>query len=286
MSSFEIVTPSYRPDLELCKDLVASVQRYAPPGTRHRIIVPDRDRRLFEVVEGDNVVVSPVTTLLPRSFRKIAFRNVWVNTRAPWPPVRGWIAQQITKLAAAAASTADYVLLVDSDLAFVRPFTLDLYTDATRLDLYAKTDAVSAALPRHMVWDRVSHDLLGLPPNEAIRRPDYICWPCLWHTDTVRQLLDQVERICGMHWTSAVGRQLHFSEMVLYGVYVDSGLAGPVRRHADMHCVVHPDEIPLDRDSALAIAHSVRDDDVAVMISAKSGTTLQLRREIISVVST
>jgi hypothetical protein len=277
VQTLELVTPSYAPDRALCGDLVRSAARFAPGGTTHTVIVPPRDLALFAPLAEAGAVVRSTAAVFPRGFAKIPGANVWLSRRAPWPPVRGWIAQQIVKLAAVAASTADAVLVVDSDVEFVRPFSVADFLVDGRVPLYRLPDAVTAALPRHMVWDAVARRLLGVSASAAAQHPDYICWPCLWEPALVRAALARVEEVTGLPWAAAVGRELHFSEMVLYGVYADQ-LAGVAAHTDDMHCPSFSDESALDAAGIAAFLERVRPDDVAVMISAKSGTDLATRR--------
>lgn len=279
MTALEIITPSYAPDYELCRDLVVSIRAHGPGDVRHRIIVPDRDLALFRSLEDDRTVIQRVSDVLPRGLHRVPRLNLWLNLRAPWPPVRGWIAQQIVKLAACAASTAAHALIVDSDVVFVRGFDLDAYLVDGAAPLYRMPDAVDARLPQHLIWDDVAHRMLGVPPRTDATRPDYICWPCLWQPAIARDLLRRVEEVTGRRWWTAVGRELRFSEMVLYGVYVDTVLAPATPTTTSMHCVPHSDEVALD-DAALArFLARLTPDDLAVMISAKSGTSVGLRRE-------
>lgn len=278
-TTLEIVTPSYAPDRDLCADLVASVRRHGPEGVRHRILVPRQDLRLFaSLADGERVVVESVDAVLPPSLRRIPGQNVWINLRAPWPPVRGWIAQQLVKLAATAASTADAVLLVDSDTVFIRPFTVADYADG--LPLYRGEGAIDGRLPRHLLWDSRARSLLGLPSHPREIAHDYIGWPCLWEPEIVRGLLRRVADESGRPWATAIGTELHFSEMVLYGVYVDEviGRDRPVRHTDTMRCVAYSDEDVLDDAALRAFLGTVSADDLAVMISAKSGTSLETRR--------
>jgi hypothetical protein len=279
--TLEIITPSYAPDFELCRDLVASVRRFAPPGTVHRIIVSRADRELFAQLAGDGVVVEVVADLLPSTMRKLPFANAWVSLRRPWPPVRGWIAQQIVKLGAAARSGADRVLLVDSDIVFIRPFSADDMGGSGAIPLYRLTGAVHAGMTRHVLWDAVARDLLGLPASDDGALPDYICCPCPWSPDVVRSLLASVQEHAGMPWQIAIGRQLHFSEMVLYGVYADAFVspAEDVTVVTDMKCVNHYEETPLDGRGLSRLLESAAQTDVALMVSAKSGTALSTRRD-------
>jgi hypothetical protein len=280
MTRLEILTPSYAPDFDLCADLVASVRALAPPGTVHRIVVPTRDVEQFSALADELVTVESVTLYLPRSLLKVPMANIWVNARSPWPPTRGWIAQQLIKLAATAASSADHVLVVDSDVVFVRKFDVDEYTAGKAPVLYRVPDAVDARLPRHLVWDDVAHDLLGLARSTQPTRPDYICWPCLWDPTLVRSLLARVARVGGRPWQTVIGRQLHFSEMVLYGVYLDEIVAEEARisHVSSMRCVNYSDEETLDAAGMDRLLQQVGADDLAVMVSAKSNTSIAVRR--------
>jgi hypothetical protein len=277
VTTLELITPSYAPDRELCADLVRSVRRFAPAGTRHIVVVPEQDVPAFAALEDLGATVVSTRSVMPRGFLKVPFANVWLSVRSPWPPVRGWIAQQIVKLQAVARSEADAVLVVDSDVEFIRSFTVADFLVDGQVPLYRVDDAVSAELPRHMLWDAVARRLLGLPADGGERHPDYICWPCLWQPRVVRGALERVERTSGRPWAVAVARELHFSEMVLYGVYADE-VAGATVHTSDMHCPAFSDERALDADELARFLADREPADVAVMISAKSGTDLELRR--------
>ncbi|MGZ0711656.1 DUF6492 family protein (plasmid) [Coraliomargarita sp. W4R53] len=261
-----------------------SVARFAPPGTRHRIIVPRADVELFRSLSGPNVDIVNVEDILPRHMVKVFHANVWVNVRAPWPPVRGWITQQIVKLTAAAESPADRVLLVDSDLVFVRQFSVADFGGTAEAVVYRKAGAVHAGMPRHITWDAVARDLIGAPAAPALPLADYICWPCLWNPAIVRELIERIQQQRTQPWQTVIGRQLHFSEMVLYGIYVDEVLAQgrPVIHINHMRCANHHAEVALDEEALQAFLGGVARDDVAVMISAKSGTELSSRRQAIA----
>jgi hypothetical protein len=68
----------------------------------------------------------------------VPFSNITMNLGRPFPPVRGWILQQVIKLAAVAASGDDAVLVVDSDVEFVRPFTAEMFVRDGRVRFFRK----------------------------------------------------------------------------------------------------------------------------------------------------
>ncbi|PZF96452.1 hypothetical protein C1I93_13875 [Micromonospora endophytica] len=250
-------------------------QRVGP--VRQHVIVPRRDLARFGQLAGAEV--HDVAEFLPRSFRQLPGFNGWLNLRRPVPPLRGWIVQQIVKLAAAARSEADVVLLVDSDIEFVRPFGIDHFQRDGVACFYRKPGEIDDRLPRHVLWHQVARKLLGLPPA-APPFTDYVCWPAPWDPRIVRELLRRVESVSGRPWATTIGAQLHFSEEILYGVFVDEVLGAPATAYAtdDMRCLGYSAEVPLDAHGLDELLDRIAPGDIAVMISAKSGTPLPLRR--------
>ena len=125
----------------------------------------------------------------------------------------------------------------------------------------------------------VSRSLLGLPAGSP-PYPDYVSSLMAWDPLIVRKLLQRMEVVTGRRWTDAIGRQLHFSEWTLYGVFVDEILGGPPRSLAteDSLCHAYWDEVPLSERSLQEFLATTGPDDVAVMISAKSRTPVTVRR--------
>jgi hypothetical protein len=284
MTRLEVITPSYAPDLELLEDLNRSVLRRCPDDVVHQVVVPARDATLFARLADPRTRIRPLPELLPGSMVQLPRANVWLNVRRPWPPVRGWITQQVVKLAAAAESAADVVLLADSDIVLLRPVTAASFLSGDDVVLYRNDEGVHSGMPRHLRWHAVARVLLGLPPAEPGPLPDYIATPCAWDPAIVRSLLVHVERVAGRPWQTAVGAQVHLSEMILYGVYVDEvlGRRSGTAVTSDMRCVTHWPEEPLDGAGVQRLFDSVRPQDLGVMISAKSGTGLANRHSAIS----
>src|SRR5262249_48437137 len=168
-----VITPSFATDFELCSDLNRSVLNYSPDSIHHYIIVPEADLNLFGRLAGSRTHIRCESDLLPRSFIRVPFTKFTVNLRRPFPPVRGWILQQVIKLAAVAASEHDVVLLVDSDIEFVRPFGLETFVRDGVVRFYGRVNEINETLPRHIVWHKVARALLGLPPAQ-LPYTDYV----------------------------------------------------------------------------------------------------------------
>ncbi|MEO3943014.1 DUF6492 family protein [Paenarthrobacter nicotinovorans] len=274
-----VVTPSYLPDRELCRDLNNSVLEMTDPGVVHHIVVPDRDFPAFSGLRGPRTAVHAARDFLPASFFRSPGFNVWINAARPWPPVRGWIAQQIIKLAVVARLDVAGALLLDSDSVLIRHTTLDTFRRNGRIPLYRAPGAVDATLPGHRLWHVSARRLLGLAPPPAGDLADYICWPCLWEPSVVRDMLGHVEDVTGRDWSTAVGGQLHFSEMMLYGLYVDEVAGGPEATVSEMQGIVHSAEVPLGQEEIEHLLREAPQDKSLLMLSAKAGIPLDVRRQ-------
>jgi hypothetical protein len=213
----------------------------------------------------------------------VPFSNITVNLGRPFPPVRGWILQQVIKVAAVAASQDDAVLVVDSDVEFVRPFTAEMFVRDGRVRFFRKPNEIDRRLPRHMTWHRVARELLGLPPAEP-PYPDYISPSIAWNPAIVRRMLERVAATTGRPPLTAIAGQLDFSECVLHGVFVDEVIGAQANSFAtdDSLCQAYWEPAPLNADSAAHFIRRVRPTDVAVAISSKSHTPLAVRDAIFS----
>jgi hypothetical protein len=281
MTSMAIVTPSYAPDYELCRDLHASVLHWASGDVMHHIIVPRDDLELFAALRGPRCVVWPVDALLPAHIVRVPKANLWINLRRPWPPVRGWIMQQVVKLGAATQIDDDVLLFVDSDIEFVRPVSVKTYRQDDRLPLYRKPDAIGYSMSRHVMWHETARRLLDLPQKPP-PLPDYIAAMNAWDRATALALLDRISEVSGRPWVDAVCGSVHLSEFILYGVYLEEVLGRTAAEMTDtLPCHNYWDPIPLDLASASRFMDALPERDVAVMISAKSRTPRAVRRAVL-----
>ncbi|MER7009337.1 DUF6492 family protein [Dactylosporangium sp. NPDC000555] len=283
MSRLAVITPSFSGDYELCADLSRSVLRFSPDSVQHHLIVPRQDMDLFGQLAGPRTHVHDEAEFLPRSVRPLPGVNFSINLRRPFPPLRGWIIQQIVKLAAAAGSDADAVVLVDSDIEFCRPFSAETFVRDEVVRFYRKPKEIDERLPRHVIWHQAARRLLGLPQAPP-PYTDYVSSLLAWDPSVLRSLLQRVEATTKRSWATAVGGQLHFSEWTLYGVYVDEILGAPANSFSseDTLCHSYWDPSPLDQRTMADFLAKIQPEDIAVMVSAKSRTPLTLRREAMS----
>jgi hypothetical protein len=119
--------------------------------------------------------------------------------------------------------------------------------------------------------------MLGLPPASP-PLPDYVGPMLAWDKEIVQAMVDRVEQTAGLPWPEAFARCLHVSELILYGVFVDHLVTEAVRTYDEIRCHGYWDTVPFSLPEAMAFAAGVRPDALSVMISAKSGTPLDVRR--------
>jgi len=230
--SIEVLTKSYRGDFEHCVLLCESMDRFVPENITHRVVVPQSDMRLFSRLATDQRTIIAEEDLLPswfwrvpmpsptwRRMLKLPRRDIYLTPSSP--PVRGWIAQQIMKIAAAAVSSADIVVHVDSDNVFIRPMGTENIIRNGKVWIYR--DPSPVGLDTHRRWQHVAGKLLGLVDREFYGG-EYIDPLVVWKTSVVRGLTDRIESVSGTGWIKALARTPHFAEYVLYGVYADQVL--------------------------------------------------------------
>jgi hypothetical protein len=236
---FALATPSYRGDIERCRLLCASIDRFVGGHAVHYLLVEDRDVPLFRALEGPRRRILPESQLLPGWLKplpdplSLGRRRLWTGAPAlarGIPPLRGWHAQQLRKFAVAKVCPEDVVLFADSDMLFVRPFDLSELERDGMIRLYSKPGAITAdMLERHVPWCENAAALLGLAPP-VFPGPDYINMVS-WRREVVLGLLDEVERLSGEDWVSAIARRRRFSEYVIYGAYVERLIGLEAARH-------------------------------------------------------
>lgn len=214
--SLEIITCSYRPDLERCRRLCDSIDRHMPQEIRHVLVVPGRDLAQFAPLASTRRVVAAAEDILPRRFLQIPrAEKLWID-RLGWP-IRGWILQQLIKLSANRATSAELIMFADSDLQFVRDFDVShVYRDG-RLRLHRIPGAMNEG--RHRRWHRRAGTLLGVPSGYF--GSDYIGQLITWRRSQLLGLQQHISEVHDRPWHVTVSRSLDFSEYILYGSYVE-----------------------------------------------------------------
>ena len=284
--SVSLITPSFRGDYERCRILCESVDRYVTGFERHKLIVNDEDVGFFKDLVGPRRTIEPVKAYLPPWLRPLPFgmkykgRKVWLSLRSP--PVHGWHIQQLVKLAAAANSASDFAINLDSDTVFIRPFEIGTWIGHGPTSPLLRTPGgLTSDLQWHPTWLQNATRLLGLP-DMPIPADDYVGNIIVWRRDTVRGMLDRIERTTGMNWVQALCRSRSFSEYLLYGCHVATDpAAGKLHSWMDESlCASHWDSTPLDEPGLNALIASLKQTQVALAIQSFSKTPGDLIRKV------
>lgn len=216
LATFAILTKTYAGDRDGFARLATSIDRFAP-DVMHYVLIDARDRDVFQpfvragrsIVTGDALLAG----LHPFTLGK---RRLWWS----WPSVvvRGWIQQQLAKIAFVATCKEDAIVIVDSDTTFVRPLRRDHVFAGDTPRLFRKPGQGTG--PRHQKWHRVAREMLGLAKGDYTGA-DYITQGVIWSPRTVRAMIDRIETITGRSWLRALAGKFEFSEYILYGVFCD-----------------------------------------------------------------
>lgn len=230
-TSFAIVTPTYWRDLARCELLAESLDRCAP-DIPHYLIVDRRDRQLFAHLIGGRRRIIESEALLDSCFWQVPGKSGWWLSYATLP-VRGWVMQQIKKIAAIKAVPERTLVFCDSDSAFFRRFRRDdllVKGKIGLLDVPFANDDVRK-------WTAMSRSILGLPQSDG-EYHNYVGYLVCWNRDTVEALQQRVEQVAQLPWQIALARRFALSEYTLYGIFVRESLGYRATDHA-------PSDVPL-----------------------------------------
>jgi hypothetical protein len=272
-ASVAALTVSYAPDRDRCALLSRSLAALAP-SVDHYIVVDQADRRHFTSLEDDRTTVLTTEEVLPLRLKRVNARrlglrsNLWLQ--AGGKPVRGWLVQQLVKLALAEKLDADMLVYADSDVVLMRPFEVSSLLDADgAVRLCVERDAIDDALPNHVQWHRNAERLLGLDQSQ-LPLPDYITSFVPWRRDNAVALLEHIERTTGRQWLRAIASAWDVSEYTLYGRFVNDVLGGRGQFAASSLCRDYWAHEALSPSELDAFLDSLAPDQLAVNITAKA----------------
>lgn len=282
-----VITPTYAGDLPLFARLHASVGKFLAPDCEHVVIVPEVDRPAFAAYAGQRTRILSVEDvvpghifLLPRALKALrSGRDIWLTLRTA--PVRGWIMQQIVKLAAATVVDRDVLLIMDSDLAFTRSVGLGDFVRDGKIRLY-KQSGTTAHLPSHRRWYRSSAQLLGVDENRFFG-DNYISPAISWSRPVLIQLLRHLEARGGRAWWLSLARTMHLSEYILYGAYADAVLGREAGHYhdADDHFLNSWDFDLLAPGGEEAFLGALRSDHLGVHVDSQLPLTISERNRLL-----
>lgn len=274
--TFAIITPSFAPDFERCQLLVRSIQQFIQPRVNHYIIVPQRDLPLFRQLQSQHTIILTVESILPWWILRIpGFKSAWLSLKTL--PIRGWIQQQLVKLSIPEQLTEDCLMFVDSDVAFIRPFQLQpallrrsVQQEGDRTRLFRVANAQFLKQPNVLKWEVTAARLLNL--SEQTSRHWYIGEINTWQRGHVLDLHRHIETISGKGWLETLCREVHLSEYVLYGMFIDGVLGDRANHFYDDSplCQGYWLHDNLNDNQLKAFFKTVTPEHVAVLVASKA----------------
>ncbi|WP_279481958.1 DUF6492 family protein [Aureimonas sp. SK2] len=283
---FALVTSSYRGDLERCRLLCDSIDRFVSGHSCHYILVEARDLALFRPLEGEKRKIVSERDLLPWWLRPVrhprkAGRRLWLHPFGL--PLHGWHVQQLRRFAMAAAMEEEAMVSLDSDVVFVKPFRIGEFESGGRVAFYREPGGMSRVLPHlkaeHEVWTRRADRLIGAGDASPVDTT-YIATLIAWRRDTVRDLLRRVAAVARRPAMVALVASRALSECTIYGRFVDAVEGRPDRHlpESRQRCAVYWDGPPLDEQGLSDFLAGLAPDQVAVGLQSFTGTDPALIR--------
>ncbi|NJM96913.1 MAG: hypothetical protein HC800_06760 [Phormidesmis sp. RL_2_1] len=272
---FAIITPSFAPDFERCRLLCESMQALIKTPHRHYVVVDRSDFNLFQSLKSHNRDILVVEDIIPPWIRRPPLsRKIWLSSKTL--PIRNWLLQQIVKLETAKTRDEDYIVFVDSDVAFIRSFDFNTLIQNNCLRLYRDVQGNATQKEIHAKWHRSAARLLNLPTVDAAI-PDYIGNLITWRRRNVVALCEHLENVFGRSWIEVVGNTWHFSEYVLYGTYVERVLKEKSGHYYEAATLSHDYWLPtpLNDDQLKHFFTEIPTEKVAIMLSAKAGIAVE-----------
>ena len=221
MNRLAIVTTSYKNDLEWCRILCESIDRFVPAGIMHYLFVEERDIGLFRSLENDRRRIISQNEIIPGWMLRIPFRIGGHNFRiSPVTlPVRGWIAQQVVKLGIFEVLDEDVFLCLDSEAFFFRPFDPSA--------LFRGEEVMMVRHEEHWDWPNAkvyysaAHNLLGIEPDgNPMKR--YMSVQFVFRKEVLIELAEKLKaKSMFRSWKIPLFNTPRFSEYTLYGIFVE-----------------------------------------------------------------
>ncbi|MEM8829276.1 MAG: DUF6492 family protein [Cyanobacteria bacterium P01_G01_bin.19] len=280
-----IITPSYAPDFERCRLLSESIAQFSTSNLNHYIIVDRRDSLLFNQLKNQHTTIINKEDILPWWIFQIPTftkKNIWFSLKTL--PVRGWLIQQLIKLAIAKYIKEEVLIFADSDVFFIRPFDFRQYiSEDGEIRFFREPDVVlenNRHLPR---WYYDASDLLAI---DAPQFPvaNYMGQLVFWKKKNVLKLHQYLEKIHQKRWIEVLCNQWNFSEYILYGVFVEKNLKETSGHYFDSQdlCLNYWEEEPMSESEIKQFFANVTSKHIAVMLSAKAGISIDKYQQYIS----
>lgn len=229
MSDITFFTPSYRNDLERLILLRKSINRFYSGHAKHIISVPRHDFNVFkqalesDIFRGECQLIEQQALVDKRFFPSPFYKMVTqaIPTQA-WRFERyagraGWITQQVVKLSAYEIIPTETIVVIDSDLIFIRNFSDESFLHSNGKILMRHVPEKESA--KHRSHITKSREILQVPPGTT--EHNYMSSPAIIQKTWLRELARYLESTYHQPWQETLLREPRFSEYSIYGIFVE-----------------------------------------------------------------
>ena len=260
-----IITPTYHLDYEQFNLMCESMDHFVEGNWHHYVVVNKSDYQMFSHFSGARRTVIENTKVLPKwlhyigKLGRIRGGNFFFSWRTG--PFFGWHIQQLVKLSMAYFVEEDAMLVVDSDIFFMRRFKLDKMIENGRLPFVRM--GIDHNLRNTSQFSFIDHSKKTLGVPTTVPSFDYVNNVVVWDRKTTVEVCDFIGKRHGKHWIAALSGLKTISEGMLYGLYVDHILEDKNRfafQTYNLTKTVHGDEAIYDEELEKFV--SEYDDDV------------------------
>jgi hypothetical protein len=272
--SYALVTPSFRLDLERCRLLRDSVERWVAPHVRHYLVIDRRDVEMFKPLMSSRTELLVVEDITPRwIFRIPGMRRFWFSLRTA--PMKNWILQQIVKISVPAVVKDDVLLYTDSDTFFISPFEPRSLERDGKVPLFVERGQ-RGLIQNNDKWNDAAARLLGLAELRSYDE-NYIGNVITWRRQNALAMRERIEATTRGDWELALAPMSTFSEYILYGAFCHRVL-GETSGHWDdgvLRTLNYWLTTPLSVDDLKVLKSHQQPYHHSAMISAKSRTSVE-----------
>lgn len=285
--TFAFITPSYAPDFQRCKLLCWSIKNFVSSLNKHYIIVDKKDLNLFQELADSNTEILTKEEIIPTWIKRFPFadrKNIWLNLKGyksgNWL-IRGWLIQQIVKLAAAQYVEQEVLIFIDSDVAFINSFDVHTLVSGDKVRLFRVQHSTDKDSKIGKKWKDAAKNLLTLPLDNKYY-DFYVSQIVTWRRSNLLQLYKLIEKNFQQDWLEVIFRVKDLSEYVIYGIFANYLLkenSGHYDDHLQKICWCYWEDTPMSHEELREFFQEAQSSGhKAVMISAKSYMDLSIEQ--------
>ena len=217
-----IVTQTYGADINECRLLSKSIDRFVPKTIEHHIFINDEDFDLFiKDRYFKDKFLHKKSEILPKYLFNLPYKILGHKYHiSPFSlPIREWIIKQICKIGAfeTLPSRIEAIINIDSECIFIKPFKEDLFIKDNKYLLFRENFKEE---PNHNNYCRIGQKILGL--NEPISELTKYCYQSasvVFEKNNINFLEKEIARKSLFHnWKLKLCNTYRFSEYYLYGL--------------------------------------------------------------------